>query len=62
MTPGFFRTMRIPLLQGRLLTDSDGSAGEGVVVISQELAREQFPGVNPIGQQIMNGWSAPAKW
>jgi len=62
VTPGFFRTMRIPLLQGRLLTDSDGATGGGVVVISQELAREQFPGVNPIGQQVMNGWGAPSKW
>jgi putative ABC transport system permease protein len=62
VTPGFFRTMRIPLLQGRLFDDADGSSQQGIVVISQELAREQFPGVNPIGQQIMNGWGFPAKW
>jgi putative ABC transport system permease protein len=48
--------MQIPLLQGRMLADTDTADRPTVVLISQELARKQFANVNPIGQQIMCGY------
>ncbi len=64
VTPGYFRTMGIPLLSGRWLSDSDTQASAPVVLVSADLARQQFAGINPIGQQIMNGYDlySFAKW
>lgn len=56
VTPGYFGAMGIPLLAGRQLSDSDTQASEPVVLVSSELARQQFPRANPIGQQIKNGY------
>lgn len=56
VTPGYFRTMEIPLVAGRLLNDDDTASHARVLVISQELAQKQFPGENPVGKQIMCGY------
>jgi len=56
VTPGYFQTLRIPLLQGRLFTESDMANTMPVVLISRDLAQQQFPGTNPIGQQIQCGY------
>ena len=46
--PGFFATMRIPILLGR-----DFYAGEkNAVIVSQSFARQQWPGANPIGKRL----------
>jgi predicted permease len=52
----YFRTMGIPLVQGKLFTAADRDTARRVVVISQELARQVFPGVNPVGQFIRMPW------
>jgi putative ABC transport system permease protein len=64
VTPGYFRAMGIPLLSGRLLSDSDTQSSTPVLLVSADLARQQFKGMNPIGQQIMCGYdfSAPTWW
>jgi putative ABC transport system permease protein len=62
VTTGYFHTMGIPLLQGRLLTDQDDENAAPVLVVSRELAQQVFPGVNPIGQQIMCGYDAKSTW
>lgn len=46
--PGFFQTMNIPLLLGRTLLPGEKNA----VVISQSLARRQWPGEDPVGKQF----------
>jgi predicted permease len=46
----FFRTMGIPLLQGRAFTEHDTSSAPAVAVVNQALARRFFPRENPIGQ------------
>ena len=46
----FFRTMGIPLLQGRSFNAQDTSASPTVAVVNQALARRFFPRQNPIGQ------------
>jgi putative ABC transport system permease protein len=49
---GYFRTMGIPLLQGRLMTRADDSLAPAVMVVSAKMAREVWPGQNPLGKRI----------
>jgi predicted permease len=49
--PGFFNTMGIPLLLGRTFSPGE----KNVVVISQSMARQQWPGQNPLGQKLGDG-------
>ena len=49
--PGFFETMRIPMLLGRTFFPGE----KHVVIVSQSFARAQWPGKNPLGEQIGNG-------
>jgi putative ABC transport system permease protein len=57
VTPGFFRTLRIPLLEGRLLTAQDGPDTPLVIVISQSLAHRIWPNQDPVGKRIKFGWA-----
>jgi putative ABC transport system permease protein len=52
VSPDFFHTMRIPLLQGRSFTDRDNETAPGVTIISESLARQYFGDENPIGRSI----------
>jgi putative ABC transport system permease protein len=52
VTPGYFQTMRVPILRGRPLTDGDRRGTGLVVVINDALARSYFKGQDPIGQRI----------
>ena len=49
---GFFRTMNVPLLRGRLFTEREMVERSNVVVISESLARTYFPNTDPIGKRI----------
>ena len=53
--PGYFKTMHIPLLQGRDVTVADTYGSQPVAVISASLARQSFGNSNPLGQQIICG-------
>ncbi|HEY9479516.1 MAG TPA: ABC transporter permease [Gemmatimonadaceae bacterium] len=55
VTPGFFRAMGIPLLQGRLLTDADGAGGTQPVVITRSMASRLWPDDDPIGKRLFWG-------
>jgi putative ABC transport system permease protein len=48
----YFRTMGVPLVQGRPLTVADNDKSSPAAVISQKAARLLFPGQNPIGQRF----------
>jgi len=62
VTPSYFQTIGIPLLQGRPLSDDDNANAAPVLLVSRELAQKAFPGQNPIGQQIMCGYDMETKW
>ena len=52
VTPGYFRTLEIPLLAGRDFDDDDVQKSQKVVIIDQAMADRLFPGQDPIGKQI----------
>jgi predicted permease len=52
ITPGFFETMRIPIVKGRRFDENDRAASQRVMIISETLARRAFPGQDPIGKRI----------
>jgi putative ABC transport system permease protein len=52
---GYFRTVGIPLMRGRVFSDQETLAATNVAVISQALARRQWPNQDPLGQTIEFG-------
>ena len=51
--PNFLTTMQIPILEGRDIDERDRPNSQAVAVISEEFARVNFPGRNPLGQHLM---------
>ncbi|MGA9770150.1 MAG: ABC transporter permease [Blastocatellia bacterium] len=51
-TPGYLRTMEIPLLKGRALTEQDTENFPFVALINDTMARELWPDQNPVGRRI----------
>jgi putative ABC transport system permease protein len=61
VTRGFVSTLRVPLLTGRALERADFDSGPPVAMISEEAARQLWPGQNPIGRRFsVSGESLPA--
>jgi putative ABC transport system permease protein len=55
VSPGYFETMGIQLVQGRLFDDHDGARSAKVAVISDLAARKYWPNQNPIGKRLAVG-------
>jgi putative ABC transport system permease protein len=53
VTPDYFRTMSIPLLDGRNFTESDEAEHPPVAIVSTNLAKTHFPDRSAIGQRIL---------
>jgi predicted permease len=51
-SPGFFRTMGIPLLSGREFNDRDAKGSPDVLVINDSMAKRFFAGQDPVGRII----------
>jgi putative ABC transport system permease protein len=51
-TPGYFRTMGIPMVRGRDLSVADRAEAPWVAVVNQTMAERYFPGEDPIGRAI----------
>lgn len=49
---GYFQTMGIPLLSGRLVTEQDVTNNSGYVLINEAMARRFWPGEDPVGRRI----------
>ncbi|HEY7513215.1 MAG TPA: ABC transporter permease, partial [Vicinamibacteria bacterium] len=52
VTPDYFRTMGIPLREGRDFTDHDDADAPRVVVVNETLARLAWPGESPLGRRL----------
>src|SRR5437899_8977322 len=51
--------MGIPVLQGRSLTEQDGTNAPLVVVVDERVARLAWPGESPIGKRVRGGGHRP---
>ncbi|HEX4947282.1 MAG TPA: ABC transporter permease, partial [Blastocatellia bacterium] len=52
ITPDYFRAMEIPLQEGRVFTNADGTTAPRVAIISRTFATKYFAGENPLGHRI----------
>lgn len=52
VTPGYLKAMRVPLLEGRDIEDSDTADSTRVVVISKAMAKQFWPNESPIGHHL----------
>ena len=50
--PGYFQTMRVPLLEGRTFRESDNETAPPVAIVSQTMAKEFWPNQDPIGMRF----------
>ena len=64
VTPGYFAALEIPLLEGRMLEDSDGSGRTGAVLVSHSVAAAISGGEETLGKRVAHslpdphdGWS-----
>jgi predicted permease len=57
VSPGYFLALGVPLLAGRDFTDADDVGGEPVIVISESLAKQVFPGQDALNHTI--AWTDP---
>jgi predicted permease len=55
VTPGYFATMRIPVLTGRDLAATDRSDAPHVIVVNKSFAERTWPGQSAIGKRIQFG-------
>ncbi len=61
--PGYFRTMRTPILEGREFTEADNVPERRLAIIDQNLAAKAFPGRSAVGQRILTRLTTPqAEW
>jgi predicted permease len=54
VTPGYFATMRIPLVRGRDFAESDREGAGDVAILNEAFAAALFPGQDPVGRTLTN--------
>jgi macrolide transport system ATP-binding/permease protein len=52
VTSGYFDTLQMPVLAGRVFSDADGPNSQHVAVVNQAFARKFYGGSNPVGRYI----------
>ncbi len=61
--PGYFVTMRLPVLRGRAIAETDDARAPGVVMINERAAAAYWPGQDPLGKRIAFDANAiPPTW
>jgi putative ABC transport system permease protein len=62
VTPDYFQAVRAPIREGRGFTERDDRQAPPVAIVSESLAKQYFPGEDPIGKRITpNGSVDPGK-
>ena len=56
VTPGLLRTLGVSLTRGRDFDDTDAAKRPTVVVVNERLAREFWPGQDPLGRKLRMEW------
>ena len=57
ISPGFFATLGLPLIEGRDFNDGDRNGGERVAIVSQSIAHRMFPKGEALNHSVM--WTDP---
>ncbi|HYY72754.1 MAG TPA: ABC transporter permease, partial [Candidatus Bathyarchaeia archaeon] len=52
VSPGYFETMRMPILEGRAFSDADAPKTDPVALVNEEMARRLWPSEDPIGKRF----------
>ncbi|WP_338867546.1 ABC transporter permease [Myxococcus stipitatus] len=60
VSPGYFTTLGLRLVRGRLLADTDRAEAQPVVVINETAARKYWPGEDPVGKSIRVAHGVPS--
>ena len=60
-TPNYFRTMGIPVIQGREFTERDQKDSPEVVIINRAMAEQYLPGEDPVGKRLQI-YPNPPRW
>lgn len=55
VTPGYFSTLQLPLKSGRVFSEGDRKGAPDVAVINERLARQLWPGEDPVGKRLRFG-------
>jgi predicted permease len=58
----YFQAMEIPLRQGRFFDDRDTAGNPRVTIIDENMARQFWPGQNPVGKRIQFGLMSKPTW
>ena len=61
VSPGYFATMKIPMLEGRDFRDSDAKQEPDVAIVNRKFAEHFFPGTSAIGKRLSQGTGPRAK-
>jgi putative ABC transport system permease protein len=56
---GYFQTLQLPLLKGRLFTSREMQEKSNVVIINEAMARRYFAGEDPLGKQVVISMTDP---
>ena len=54
--PDYFKTMGIPVQQGRAFVETDQFKSLPVVIVNEQFVRKFFPGQNAVGKHIKPSW------
>ena len=59
---GYFKTMGIPVKQGRNFSEVEDAEVRNVIIVSESFARKHFPGEDPLGKRIKVFMSEDPAW
>ncbi len=59
ISPDYFSTLKIPLIEGRFFTSTDQAKTQRVAIIDETLARDYWGGQDPLGKQLKVDRDAP---
>ncbi len=63
VSAGYFDTMGMRLIRGRLLNAGDTTTSAPVLVVNELLAKQIWPGEDPLGKRFKQGWPEdPGTW